>query len=56
MGKILWKRRDDIEHAIPVIPARSKGSMKNFRPPPTLESDFRRLLAHDIPHINYTFE
>ena len=33
-----------------------KRSMRDFRPPETIESDFERLLNHDVPHINYTFE
>lgn len=56
MGKVLWKRRDEIKNAYPLIPAQVKGSMKDFRPPPTLDSDFRRQLQHDVPHVNYTFE
>ena len=56
MGKVVWKRRDEIKNAIKTIPAFVKGSTKNFRPPPTLDSDFDRLLGHDVPHINYTFE
>lgn len=38
------------------IPSAKSPSRKNFRPPPTIESDFRRLLEHDVPYVNYTFE
>ena len=31
-------------------------STKDFRPPATIEDDFRRLLQHDVPHVNYTYE
>lgn len=39
-----------------MVPAIKAGSQRDFRPPPTLESDFRRLLQHEVPHTNYTFE
>lgn len=45
-----------MKNAFNPIPATSKRSRRDFRPPPTLEDDFRRLLNHDIPHTNYTFE
>lgn len=31
-------------------------SIKDFRPPSTIESDFKRLLDHHVPHVNFTFE
>ncbi len=45
-----------MQEAFQPIPASKKRSGRDFRPPPTLEDDFRRLLNHDIPHTNYTFE
>lgn len=56
MARVVWARRSDIQEAIATIPAKTEGSLKDFRPPPTIESDFRRLLAHDVPHVNFTFE
>lgn len=53
-----WTRRDtaDIQGAFQTIPAIKASSRKDFRPPPTLHSDFKRLLDHDVEHVNYTFE
>ena len=56
MAIVTWDRRSDIENAIDTIPSLKAGSMKDFRAPTTLDSDFARLLEHDIPHVNYTFE
>ena len=56
MARVVWDRREDIKAAIDTIPAKVQGSLKDFRPPPTIESDFRRLLSHDVPHVNFTFE
>ena len=56
MAKVVWDRREDIKTAIDTIPTKVQGSLKDFRPPPTIESDFRRLLSHDVPHVNFTFE
>lgn len=56
MGRVSFDRRKDMTGAIPLIPAISEESTKNFRPPATIESDFRRLLAHDVPHVNFTFD
>lgn len=39
-----------------LIPPVVRGSVRDFRPPPTLESDFERLLMHDVPHVNFTYE
>lgn len=54
----MWIRRDtsDIQKAFQPIPSIQASSRKDFRPPPTLKSDFKRLLAHDIEHVNYNFE
>ena len=56
MARIVWDRRADIEAACAKIPAIKKTSLRDFRPPPTIEDDFRRLLEHEVPHTNYTFE
>lgn len=56
MAKIVWDRRASIDEAIPAIPPVVEPSRKDFRPPPTIEDDFRRLLAHDVPYVNHTFE
>lgn len=56
MAKVVWARRDDIKDAISTIPPRVEKSIKDFRPPPTIEDDFRRLLQHDVPYVNFTFE
>ena len=58
MARPVWKRRDTegIHGAFDLIPAVKASSRKDFRPPPTIESDFERYLAHDVPHVNFTFE
>lgn len=56
MARIVWDRRENIKEAIPLIPPVVAKSHKDFRPPPTIEDDFRRLLQHDVPHVNYTYE
>lgn len=59
MARPQWiteERLKDLNEAYPLVPAIRAGSHRDFRPPPTLESDFKRLLQHDVPHANYTFE
>lgn len=56
MARIIWDRRENIQDAITLIPPVVAKSHKDFRPPPTIEDDFRRLLQHDVPHVNYTYE
>lgn len=56
MAKVVWARRADIEQAKATIPPQAAMSRKDFRPPPTIEDDFRRQLEHDVPHVNFTFE
>ena len=53
---VVWERLNQISDAHDAIPAPQRGSRKNFRPPVTIESDFKRYLDHDVPHANYTFE
>lgn len=56
MARIVWDRRDDIQNAMRTIPPIVQKSTKDFRPPSTIEDDFRRLLQHDVPHVNFTYE
>jgi len=56
MAKVVWDRRTDIKNARQTIPFTPKPSKENFKPPARIETDFQRLLAHDVPHINWTFE
>ena len=59
MARPQWitdERIADLKDAYKLIPGIKKASHRDFRPPPTLESDFKRLLEHDVPHTNFTFE
>lgn len=56
MAKIVWDKREDIKDSIKTIPPILTGSKENFRPPSKIESDFTRLLKHDIPHTNFSFQ
>lgn len=56
MAKVVWSRRADIQKAKTTISPKVEASRKDFRPPPTIEDDFRRLLDHDVPYVNFTFE
>lgn len=59
MGKAQWitnERLKEMKDSQSLIPPVLKGSGRDFRPPPTIESDFTRLLQHDVPHTNFTFE
>lgn len=56
MAKVVWDRRHDIQSAFDPIEANKRDSRKDFRPPSTIESDFTRLLLHDVPHVNWTYE
>ena len=56
MARIVWDRRENIRDAIQLIPPVVAKSRKDFRPPPTIQDDFRRLLQHDVPYVNYTYE
>lgn len=59
MARPQWMTADhlnNLKDAYKVIPAMRAQSHRDFRPPPTLESDFKRLLEHDVPHTNFTFE
>ena len=56
MAKVVWDREADIKSAYKTIPYTPKPSREDFRPPSRIESDFNRLLQHNVPHVNWTFE
>lgn len=56
MAKVVWDRRTDIKNARETIQFPRKPSRENFKPPSRVETDFQRLLEHDVPHVNWTFE
>ena len=56
MARVVWDRRDDIKNAIELIDYKEKPSKENFKPPSRIESDFTRLLKHNVKHINWTLE
>ena len=56
VAKVVWDRIPDIKAAIDTIPFRQRESREDFRPPSQIETDFRRLLNHNVPHVNWTFE
>ena len=56
MARVVWDRIDDIKSAKEIIPFRQMESRENFRPPSRILTDFQRLLSHDVPNVNWTFE
>lgn len=56
MAKVVWDRREEIANAWKPIPYTPRDSFVNFKPPAQIESDFTRLLNHEVKHINWTFE
>lgn len=56
MAKVVWDRETDIKNAKTTISFKEKPSNENFKPPSRIETDFQRLLDHDVPHVNWTFE
>lgn len=56
MARVVWDRRDDIKNSSTTIPFIQKPSREDFRPPSRIESDFTRLLQHNVPHVNWSFE
>ena len=56
MSRVTWARKDELDDVFDLIPAVRAASTKDYRPPFTLEDDFRRLLAHEVPNVNFTFE
>ena len=56
MARVVWDRMDDIQSAKKLIPFKQADSRENFKPPAHIETDFQRLLKHNVPHVNWTFE
>lgn len=56
MAKVVWDRIDDIKASTDLIHFKQKESYENFKPPSRIITDFERLLMHDVPHVNWTFE
>lgn len=56
MARVVWDRETDIKNARDTIQFAQKPSRENFKPPARILSDFERLLQHDVPHVNWTFE
>lgn len=56
MARVVWDRIDSIIDARDKIGFTPRPSDEDFRPPSTIETDFTRLLDHDVPHVNWTFE
>lgn len=56
MAKVVWDRETDIRNAKKLIPFKRKPSKENFQPPSRILSDFERLLKHEVPNVNWTFE
>ena len=56
MAKVVWDRIDEIKSAKKLIPFRQRESREDFRPPARILTDFQRLLQHDVPNVNWTFE
>ena len=56
MAKVVWDREDDIRNAKSTIKFKQKPSRENFKPPARILTDFERLLKHDVPNVNWTFE
>ena len=58
MARVVWDRVADVKASRDneVIRFKPRESDEDFRPPAQIESDFERLLQHDVPHVNWTFE
>ena len=58
MARVVWDRVDDIVDAgkDKIIRYTPRDSDENFKPPAQIESDFTRLLQHEVRHVNWTFE
>jgi len=56
MAKVVWDRETDIRNAKKTIPFKERQSRENFKPPARIHTDFERLLRHDVPNVNWTFE
>lgn len=49
-------RVEAIDQSFEIVSAPRQKSHRDYRPPRTLESDFTRLLEHEVPHTNFDFE
>ena len=58
MARVVWDRTSDIEASKEkeLLRYTPRGSDEDFRPPAQIESDFERLLQHEVKHVNWTFE
>ena len=58
MAKVVWDRAKDAKEyrKEDIIRYAPRDSDENFRPPAQIESDFTRLLQHEVKHVNWTFE
>lgn len=56
MARVVWDRVDDIRNAKELIPFTQTETREDFRPPHHIQTDFQRLLMHDVPNVNWTFE
>ena len=58
MARVVWDRLNDIASAkeSEIIRYTPRDSGENFKPPAQIESDFTRLLQHEVRHVNWTFE
>lgn len=52
---VTWQTKEEIKNAYKTRPSQKKASTRDFSLPPTLESDFERLLEYDHPN-HFTFE
>ena len=58
MARVVWDRIPDVKAAKEkeIIRYKPRESDEDFRPPAQIESDFERLLRHEVKHVNWTFE
>lgn len=56
MARVVWDHKTDIKNSTSTIPFTPQKSNEDFRPPSRIETDFQRLLKHNVPHVNWTFE
>ena len=58
MARVVWDRAKDAKEyrKDDIIRYTPRESDENFRPPAQIESDFTRLLQHEVKHVNWTFE
>ena len=58
MARVVWDRAKDAKEyrKEDIIRYTPRNSDEDFRPPAQIESDFTRLLQHEVKHVNWTFE